>query len=266
MNRLEKKIRDLKKQKRKALITFITAGFPDFKTTETLIKVLESNGADIVELGVPFSDPIADGPTIQFASEHGVKKGVSLLRIFDFVKRLRKKTDIPILLMSYSNPIFHLGNTQSAKRANNAGVDGFIVPDLIPEESKELSLACRKNNLSLVFLAAPNTPDKRLKSIDNQSRGFVYIVSLTGVTGSRKELPQSAKEFLKKTNKYITRNSRFIGFGISSAKQVLNIKNYADGVIVGSALIEIIRKNKNMNKRNKIIASFIKSLRKALDS
>ena len=266
MNRLNKKIRELKRNKRKALVAFVTAAYPDLRTTAELVETFEKNGVDIVEIGVPFSDPIADGPVIQYSSEQALKKGITLGKILSFVKKLRRKAQIPILLMSYLNPIYKMGLKAAAKRAADAGVDGFIIPDIIPEESAEERKIFKKMGLPLVYFAAPNTPVERMKHIDEKSRGFVYVLSLTGVTGKRKGLAPHLKEFLDTTKRYIRRNLRFVGFGISSTEQVSELKDHADGVIVGSAIIELIRKNNNPSSRKKKIALFISSLRNVLDN
>jgi tryptophan synthase alpha chain len=265
MNRLNKKILELKRKKRKALVAFITAAYPDLRTTAELIDLFEKNGVDIVEIGVPFSDPIADGPVIQYSSEQALRKGIDLGKILSFVKTLRKKTQIPILLMSYLNPIYKMGLKDAAKRAAEAGVDGFIIPDIIPEESAGVRKIFRSQGLPLVYFVAPNTPLVRMEHIDEKSRGFVYVLSLTGVTGKRKGLAPHLKEFLDRTKKHIQRNLRLVGFGISSKEQAAELKGHSDGIIVGSAIIELIRKNRSTSARKRKIAIFIRSLRKALD-
>ncbi|MFC1501719.1 tryptophan synthase subunit alpha [Elusimicrobiota bacterium] len=264
MNKLKIKINQLKQENKKAFVAYLTAGFPTLNATAEMVKVLADNGADIIELGVPFSDPMADGPSIQYSSEYAIKKGANLNKIFDLVKKIRQKTDIPIVLMSYFNPIYHMGIKNVVRKAKDVGVDGFIIPDLIPEEGKDFEKNCKDNNLSVIFMAAPNTPKERLKYIDSKSDGFVYVVSLTGVTGKRKSLPSHLKEFLNQTKRYIKKNKRFIGFGISSEKHVNFIKKYVDGVIVGSVLVEIIRNGKTSAK-NKQIARFARLIRKSLD-
>jgi len=265
MNRLNKKISELKRKKRKALVAFVTAGYPDIKSTEGFVKTFAENGVDIVELGVPFSDPIADGPTIQYSSEYALRKGINLNKILNSVKRMRRKMNLPILLMSYLNPIYKMGMKNAAKKIYESGADGLIVPDLIPEESRDISRALKKYGLAEVFLAAPNTPLNRLKFIDSKSRGFLYAVSVTGVTGKRAALPSQTGDFLLRLKKNARRNLKFLGFGISSVKQVAEIKKSVDGIIVGSAIIELIKNNKGQ-KRIKKLASFMQNFRKALDS
>jgi len=264
MNRLQKKLCDLKAERKKALVAFLTAGYPDLDTTRKLVPLLEENGVDIIELGVPFSDPVADGPTIQFSSEEALRKGVHLDQILSVVGDVRKKTEVPLLLMSYLNPLFSPGINKTAKQAKAKGVDGFIIPDLIPEESADIKQLLDRNDLSLVYLAAPNTPAQRLSSIDKATGSFVYIVSLMGVTGKRTMLPSTLKEFLSLTKEKI-KHPRFLGFGISHPDHIANVKDYVDGVIVGSAFIEIIRQTPDQKKRKKKLAAFVRSLRTALD-
>ncbi|OGS17775.1 MAG: tryptophan synthase subunit alpha [Elusimicrobia bacterium RIFOXYA2_FULL_50_26] len=264
MNRLEQKLNELHSANRKALVVFITAGFPDMETTLATMEALEKAGVDVIEIGVPFSDPIADGPVIQASSDAALKAGVTLESIFALMRRARQKVRIPVLLMSYCNPLFAGGFGQTAKKARASGVDGFIIPDLIPEEGKEIKAACDKNNLSLIYLAAPNTPAGRLASIGRQSGGFVYVVSLTGVTGKRKALPQDTKEFLLRTKKEIHR-PRFLGFGISNAEQAGRLRQYVDGIIVGSAFIELLKTAKTPRARAAKAARFASSLRRSID-
>ncbi|MFH1369630.1 MAG: tryptophan synthase subunit alpha [Elusimicrobiota bacterium] len=263
MNRLEKKVLSLKKQKKKALITYITAGYPSAGATEGIFRTLVDSGADIVELGIPFSDPIADGPTIQRSSDQALKNGMSLDKIFQLVKKIRRNCDTPVILMGYLNPLMRNGIERTAELAGRSGVDGFIVPDLIPEESDELRKIFKKHGVSLIFLAAPNTPAGRLKSIARYSDPFVYIVSLTGVTGGRKNLPKDLITFLARTKSNI-RKPRYIGFGISRAEQVRSLKKYVDGVIVGSAVIDILTKYRSADKRTKKLSEFVRSLKCAL--
>jgi tryptophan synthase alpha chain len=263
INRLDERIQTL--GKRKALVAFITAGYPDPGTTVEMVPLLAANGADIIELGVPFSDPVADGPTIQYSSEQALKKGAYLPSILEMVRAIRKKTEVPILLMSYINPLYRYGFKNIFDDARKAGVDGFIIPDLIPDESGEIREYCEKNGLSLVLLAAPNTRSERLAMIDRQSNSFVYIVSLTGVTGGRKKLPSTLKRFLAETKRKIKKNKRFLGFGISGPEQIRAVRKDVDGVIVGSAFIELLRRPVSRNIRSRNVVDFTRALRCALD-
>lgn len=266
MNKLNSKIQQLKEEGRKALVAFITVGYPDLKATPHLVKLLEENGVDIVELGVPFSDPVADGPTIQFSSEEALKHNVSLTDVLAAVRTIRKTSGIPLLLMGYMNPFNRPGLQKAVKSIAAAGVDGLIIPDLIPEEAREMHGYCAKEQVSLVHLVAPTTPDSRMKFIDARADGFVYVVSLTGVTGGRKALPADVRGFLERTEKNIVSHSRFVGFGISTAEHVHRIAPYADGVIVGSAIIDIIRTSSSSAECNRRLAAFIRTLRRALDA
>ncbi len=265
MNRLENKLKSLKTSSGKALVTYLTAGYPDCKETVKLAALFEKSGADILEIGVPFSDPIADGRSVQFASQTALGKGMTVEKVFGIVKDIRKRSEIPIVLMGYMNPFLRHGFENTMAQAKKSGVDGFIIPDIIPEESAELRRVCGKYGLSLIHLTAPNTPEQRLKFIDKASSGFVYVVSISGVTGARKALPGSTKQYLITTSQKIKQNPRIIGFGISSAGQVRELKKYVDGFIVASALIEIIRNRKNIKDAYPKLGSFIKSLRRELD-
>lgn len=264
MNRINEKLNFLKKNNRKVFIPFATLGYPDLETTKQLIKIYEKSGADMIEIGIPFSDPVADGPTIQFSSDIALRNGVCLDDAFNLVKEIRKESQIPIIFMSYFNPIFHMGIETVAAKAVESGVDGFIIPDIIPEECSAVKKVFDKNDLSQIFLAAPNTPVERLEFIDRKSNSFVYIVSVTGVTGARKTLPDELKIYLENTKKYIN-HPRILGFGISSADHVKDLKEFVDGVIVASAIIEIVRDNNIPEERNSKIERFMVSLRKALD-
>jgi tryptophan synthase alpha chain len=211
-----------------------------------------------------FSDPIADGPTIQHSSDVALKNGMSFEKVLALVRDIRRTSDIPILLMGYLNPFFRRGIKNAVTAARRSGVDGFIIPDVIPEVADEIRLSVRDAGLSLVFLAAPNTPPDRLRKIDALSDSFVYFVSVAGVTGGRKKLPEKIEKLLYNTRKYITLHPRLMGFGISGPLQVRRVRRYVDGVIVGSALIDIIRENPGKNIRDRKIASFITSMKDAL--
>ncbi len=258
MNRIEEKFRELKEKKKKALIVFLTVGYPDLSTTEKLVYNLEDYGVDLIELGVPFSDPIADGPTIQYSSFIALKQGISLKKILEFVKRIHSRTALPLILMSYYNPIYQF--PAFFENAKKAGVDGVIIPDLPPEEGRCISLRTKKLGLDLVYLLAPTSNDERIKLISQKSQGFVYVVSLTGVTGIREKLPQGLESFLKKVKNHADKPLA-LGFGISRAEQIRPVKRFVDGIIVGSAIIEIIRKTKNPFPQ---IRNFVSELNKVL--
>ena len=260
MNRIEKKFKALKKENKKALIAFITAGYPDLGVTKKLALVFAKSGVDILELGVPFSDPLADGPIIQEASYVALRKGVTLPKILDLVRQLRVQTDMPICLMTYYNPIFCFGEDAFVKKAKICGVDGIIVPDLPPDEGKTLIKAANRCGLDVVCFISPTTSGKRMKYIARISKGFIYYVSLTGVTGPRQSLPSDLTRQLELIKK-MTSKPVCAGFGISNSSQVKKIFKVADGAIVGSAIVKKIKDNLREPDLVNKVANFIRSLK-----
>lgn len=256
MNRINKCFQDLKEQNKKALITFITAGYPDSDSTERLVLELFDNGADIVEIGVPFSDPTAEGPVIQEASLRSLNNGTNLDGIFGVVKSLRKKTDKPIALMMYVNTIFKFGTEKFFEICKDTGIDGVIVPDLPFEERDEIKDAADKNGVININLIAPTSSKERIAAIAKESDGFIYCVSSTGVTGTRTDFHTDFNSFIG-----AVRDSSpvpaCIGFGISDAAQAKKMSGYSDGVIVGSAIIKLIA-------RSEPIGPFVKGLKAAV--
>lgn len=236
---LEKKLQNLKNNNKKIFIPFITAGYPSLATTEKLILAMEQAGADAVEIGIPFSDPIADGPVIQNSSFKALQSGATLIKIFNIVKQLRQNISIPIIFMSSYNPIYKYGVEKFAISAEDCGVSGVIVPDLPPEEADDLIKAAKQHNLATIFLFTPTSSEKRIKLITQKSSGFIYYVSLTGVTGIRNTLSTSIKEKIDIARKY-TNKPIAVGFGISTPDQAQETAKIADGVIVGSAIIKEI--------------------------
>ena len=264
MNRINEKFKQLKRLKKKAFIPFITAGDPTLKITKELVRDFEKAGADIIELGIPFSDPLADGPTIQAASQRALKRDVSLLKILNMVKTLRKEgISVPIALMTYYNPIFHYGERSFILAAKESGVDGLIIPDLPPEEARVLISLTKKAEISTIFFISPTTTKLRRAMIAQKSTGFIYYVSLTGVTGTRQTLSnqfiQDIKQIKKETDTPIC-----VGFGISTASQVKSVTKIADGVIVGSAIVKEIEKKMGDKDLVKHVTRFVKSLIKAI--
>lgn len=247
MEKLNKKFCALHKKNKKAFIAFIMAGDPDIETTERLIDELSRDGADIIELGVPFSDPLADGPTIQAASARALAHGLSLNSAIKFVGKLRKRIDIPLVLLSYYNPIYRYGAKRFIKDSGASGVDGIIVPDLPPEEGEDFFNDANHSGLATILLASPTSTQKRLKRIAELSSGFIYYVSLTGTTGARERLPQDIIHNVRQL-KAITDKPVCVGFGISTPQQAGHIARVADGVIVGSAIIKLIEQNINPPK------------------
>jgi tryptophan synthase alpha chain len=252
MFRVRKQFEMIKKQGRKAFIPYLTYGFPDLKVFEQTILAIAETGADIIEVGMPFSDPVADGPVIQASSQIALTKGATLPGLLATLKKLRAKIDVPILLMSYYNPIFFMGDETFCRKAKNI-VDGIVVPDLLPEEAGNFIRACRANEIDTVFFTAPTTDPKRLSLIDKSSSGFVYYVSVTGTTGTRKEFSRETLSAIK-TTKNKLKAPVCVGFGISSHEQVRDFWKVSDGVIVGSAIVKFI----NANYRK---AGFIKKLK-----
>ena len=262
MKTISQVFKALKKQNRRALIPYITAGDPDLDITAKLILTISQNGGDILELGVPFSDPLADGPTIQAASQRALKSGTTLKGILEMVREIRKKIDIPLVLMSYYNPLRQYGLEALARDASKAGINGFIVPDLTPEEATDWLKVCKEHSLDTIFLIAPTTSLNRARKIAQMSRGFIYYVSVTGVTGARESLPQDIIENLKQLRK-ITNKPIAVGFGISSPNHVRMLVPYTDGIVVGSAIVKLIGETKELSQICVKVAKFIKNLSQA---
>ena len=242
MNRIDKKFQELRDGGASAFMPYLCAGDPNPELTDKLLLTLEAAGADLIELGVPFSDPIADGPTVQRASERALTHHISLEQILSIVADLRPRTEIPIALMSYYNPIFRMGEDVFCQAAQNAGVDGVIVPDLPPEQAQPLLEVAPNYNLATIFLAAPTSPPERMQLIASVSTGFIYCVSVTGVTGARAmlsdEIAPMIAELRKHTDKPIS-----VGFGVSTPDQATQVAQIADGVIVGSAIVNVVEDN-----------------------
>ena len=233
--RIARKFRELRARDESALIPFIVAGDPDMETTRRLVLELERRGADLIELGVPFSDPMADGPANQRAIARGLKTGASLAAILAMVSELRKDTEIPIILFGYYNPYMHYGCEQLARDAASAGVDGILAVDLPPEESAPLAKPARANGLDLIYLLAPTTPLERNRKITARASGFLYYVSVTGVTGARSHLPDDLAEHVSALRQ-VTDLPIGVGFGISTPEQAARVASFADAVVVGSAI------------------------------
>ena len=260
MNRIEKCFEQLKKENKKALITFITSGDPDIETTEKAALEMFDNGADIIELGVPFSDPVAEGVTIQKASLRALQGGVNLDKIFECVKNIRKKCDKPLLLMMYINTIFVYGTERFFAACNENGVDGVIVPDMPYEERDEILETAEKFDVINVNLVAPTSHD-RIKEIASNSKGFLYCVSSTGVTGVRSSFTTDFDKFFGTIKQYASCPCA-VGFGISGSEQAKKMSSYCDGVIVGSAIVRLFEeKGKDAVKD---AGEFVKSLHEVI--
>lgn len=241
MSRIEAKFKDLKRQGRKAFIPYITAGDPNLETTTQLIFELERSGADVVELGVPFSDPMADGPAIQRAMERALKNKVGVRDCLDVIRQVRKRSEIPILLFSYLNPLLSLGAEAIGRELSDAGADGVLATDLIPEEAPSFVEPIRAAGLDTIFLAAPTSPDERLKLISEASSGFVYVLSRKGVTGVRPDLWSGSLPLVERVRRF-TDLPIAVGFGISNPEQVGEVWQQADGAVVGSLIVREIEK------------------------
>jgi tryptophan synthase alpha chain len=259
MNRIDRKFQELKKKKKKAAVVYLTVGYPDVATTEKLILELSRSGVDIFELGIPFSDPLADGPVIQEASTFALKHNVNLDSVFSLVQRLRKRIDNPLVAMGYFNPILSYGVERFAKAAKSAGLDAAIIPDLPIEESRELRSALRERRLYLIDFLTPTTDASRVKEIAKAAKGFIYYVSLTGVTGARDRLPSGIRNRLKELKKAV-KIPICVGFGISQRQQFKAVASLSDGVIVGSAIIKKIKEN--IGKKDLVLKvnSFVRQL------
>ena len=242
MNRIDKKFQELRHQDTSAFMPYLCAGDPTPELTAKLLLTLETAGADLIELGVPFSDPIADGPTVQRASERALAHSISLQQILEIVKNLRPQTEIPIAVMSYYNPIFRMGEEAFCKAAQVAGVDGVIVPDLPPEQAQPLLEVAPHYNIATIFLVAPTSPPERMQLIASVSTGFIYCVSVTGVTGARATLSDEIAPMITELRKH-TDKPVSVGFGVSTSEQAKQVADIADGVIVGSAIINVIEEN-----------------------
>ena len=262
MNRIQNVFKN-RKDDQKLMSLFITAGYPDLDSTVDLILGFEENGADIIELGMPFSDPLADGPTIQQSSDVAIQNGITMNKIFEMVKEVRKHSEIPIVLMGYMNPVLRYGVDKFTQNAEEAGVDGLIIPDIPLEEDGIIKEQAEKSNLNIVHLVAPNTSDVRMKQADENSQGFVYCVSVTGVTGARdgEEVSKSVSRFIERVRSNITQNPVMVGFGIKSHADALDIASNADGFIVGSALIDTIKKHYPNEGWQSELFSFVHSLK-----
>src|SRR5213078_4176801 len=243
----------------KGLIPFITAGDPNLETTAQLLIELANSGATVIELGVPFSDPMADGPVIQRASERALKHGCGLQEILEIVSRARAKIDTPIILFSYFNPLLQYGLDRLASDARQAGVDGILVTDLTPEESEEFAATLKSNNLDMIFLVAPTSTNERLRMIAEHASGFVYAVSRAGVTGARENLSREAELLVARVRRFSSLPVA-VGFGISSAEQVAETCVYADAAVVGSAIVAQIEKRAGSPNLVGEVGEYVRSL------
>jgi tryptophan synthase alpha chain len=237
MSRLDETFATLRARDEKAMGLFLTDGFPAPTATVPLLHALDRGGVDFIELGMPFSDPLAEGRPIQKASARALSNGVTMTDTFRRAETFRGESDTPLLLMGYVNPVLKYGVEAFCRDAAAAGVDGLILPDIPPEESAPLQEAARGHDLALVFLIAPNSSDERIRTVDEQATGFVYAVSVTGLTGSNLDRAPTVQEYLQRARTLVTQNPLLVGFGIKNHEDAMRLSRHTDGFIVGSALI-----------------------------
>lgn len=240
MGKIREKFEELKRENKKAFIPYITYGFPEIKTSEKLIFMLEEAGSDLIEVGMPFSDPIADGQIIQYSSKVALDKGANIFQLFSSLKKLKKKLKTPLILMTYYNIVYKLGLRRFVEHLKEAGVSGLVVPDLLIEEAEELTELCRYKDIDNIFFIASTTQEKRFKLIDKNSTGFIYYISVKGVTGPRERFPAETVDHIKYVKSKV-KAPVCVGFGISTQNQARRFKKISDGIIVGSVLIKKIR-------------------------
>ena len=258
MNRIDQTFKSLQTAGRAALIPFIVAGDPDLSVTEVLIHKMAASGADIIELGVPFSDPLADGPIIQSAYQRALQKGTNLKGIFQMVEKLKGNSP-PLVLMTYFNPVLHYGLRSFAEDCRQGGIAGVIIPDLPPEEARPWIKEARKNGVATIFLLAPTSSEERIRLVDKVTRGFIYYVSRTGVTGVQTMLAEELEGVVLRIKGHSPKPVA-VGFGISTAEQAKEIRRFADGIIVGSAIVKIMEDEPVTDRLVERVGTFISAL------
>ena len=263
MSRIAERFRALRGRGEKALIPFVTAGDPDLATTEALLSALALAGADVIELGVPFSDPMAEGPTIQRSSERALRSGASLRKVLQLVERVRPNIDVPIVLMGYANNFLAMGEQEFAAAAAGVGVDGLIAVDLPPEEGETLHDALRARGVDPILLAAPTTQPERLEMLAKRTGGFLYFVSLTGTTGARQALSESLEREVRAV-RAVSDVPVCVGFGVSTPEHAARIAAFADGVVVGSAVVERIERASSRDAAIEAVSAFVEELKRPL--
>jgi tryptophan synthase alpha chain len=244
-------------QNRPALVAYLTCGDPDLATSRDIALAAIDSGASVIELGVPFSDPLADGPVIQRASQRALRHGTSLSQVIELGKEIRRQSQAGLIIFSYLNPILRMGLGKFAAALQDAGIDGALITDLPVEEAGDYLRDMRQRELATIFLAAPTSTDERLKSIADVSRGFVYAVSRTGVTGGRHEMVQDAEKLVRRLRKY-TRMPVAVGFGISTAAQFAAVGEFADAAVVGSAIVQTVESNPGREAES--VGEFVRQL------
>ncbi len=260
--RIGRRFEELARRGELGLVAYLTAGDPSLAATEEIVVRTAEAGADVIELGIPFSDPVADGPTIQRASERALRAGTTLSKVIELIAALRRKTKVPIVLFGYFNPILQMGLAEFSRRAAKAGADGVLVTDMTPEESAEYCSVMQANGLDTIFLAAPTSTDERLRRIAEVSTGFLYVISRTGVTGAKDSLPEELPASLRRVRKF-TALPIAVGFGISIPAQVTVLGGIADAVVVGSSLVAEIEKASSASDAAEAVAARVKKLKDA---
>lgn len=260
--RITRRFDDLRRAGDLGLVAYLTAGDPTLEATERLVAALAEAGADVVELGVPFSDPLADGPTIQRASERALRSGTTLAGVLGLVRKLRQKTEVPLVVFSYFNPVLQMGLSTFADEAAAAGADGVLITDLTPEEAGEYRHAVASRGLDTIFLAAPTSTDARLVRIAESSTGFLYLISRTGVTGAREALPEDLPALVRRARR-VTSLPIAVGFGISLPGHVSILGGLADAAVVGSVLVEEIERAASVDEAASAVAARIRSFKQA---
>jgi len=259
VTRITKAFAALRQEGKKGFIPFITAGDPDLSITKDLIIELARVGATVIELGVPFSDPMADGPVIQRASERALRHGFGLTEILQTIAEVRAQTDVPIVLFSYFNPLLQFGIEKLAREAEHAGVDGILVTDLAPEEAGRFAAMLRAHEIDMIFLVAPTSTDERLQMVAERASGFIYAVSRAGVTGARAEMSAEAEALVRRVRQFSDLPVA-VGFGISRPRHVADVWRYADAAVVGSAIVDLIDKSAGTTDLLRKIAEFARLL------
>ncbi len=259
MSRIATKFKDIRREGRKGFIPFVSAGDPDLPRSLDIVLDLAKNGADIIELGVPFSDPMADGPTIQMSSQRALKSGMTVSNVLEMTRELRTSTDVPIVLFSYLNPLCRYGLERFAKEAMRAGVDGVLITDVVDGEASEIASILTDQNIDMISLIAPTTTDERLARIAMTSSGFIYAVSRTGVTGTREDTSDSAETLVKRARRY-TDLPIAVGFGISTPGQITDVWRYADAAVVGSAIVAEIERSLGATNSVERVRKFVSRL------
>lgn len=259
MNRLDKTMRQLNKSGKKACIPFFTAGYPDIKSVPLIFKSLEKAGADIVELGMPFSDPLADGPTIQESSHQAILNGATPGSVFESVVSIRNISELPVIIFTYANIVLRYGPEQFMKRLAETGGDGLLIPDLPVEESAGIRKYAREYGIKMIFLVSPLTPPERMKLISKISDSFMYCVAVAGVTGARNHALESIAPYLQIVRKNVTKPF-VVGFGVSTPEDAKSLAELSDGIVVGSGLIKVIRENRDRPDLENYIFNYASSL------